>query len=113
LKAVPYVLVALSIGCSTSPVENTGAVGYKYHTLIRDSSGKYRNGSVLAPGDTFVYQYGFRWKDVVEIDKDLSVAAKAFIELRHGAPPECTSGIKIIKIIRGENGGVAANVECI
>jgi hypothetical protein len=113
LRALPYALAALSIGCSTSPAESTGAVGYKYHTLIRDSSGKYRNADVLSPGDIFVYQYGIRWKDLVEIDKDLSVAAKVFIERRHGAPPECTSGIKIVKIIRGENGGVAANVECI
>lgn len=112
LKAVLYALVALSSGCSTSPAENAATVGYKYHTLIRDSSGHYRNADVPDPGDTFVYQYGFRWYDLVEIDKDLSVAAKAMIERRHGVPPECANGIKIIKIIRGENGGVAANVEC-
>ena len=113
LKAAPCVLVALSIGCSAYPAANTEAPGYKYHTLIRDPSGHYRNADVLGTGDTFVYQYGLRWKDLVEIDKDLSVAAKTFIERRHGAPAGCTRGIKIIKIIRGENGGVAANVECI
>jgi len=106
-------LVALSVGCSTSPPESATAVGYKYHTFIRDLSGHYRNADVLDPGETFVYQYGFRWSDLVEIDRDLSVAAKSFIEQRHGVPPECKSGIKVIKIIRGENGGVAANVECI
>ncbi len=112
LNALPYAL-ALSIGCSTFPPESAAAVGYKYQTLIRDSSGHYRNVGLPNPGEAFVYQYGFRGNDLVSIDKDLSVAAKTFIERRHGAPPECTNGFKIFKIIRGENGGVAANVECI
>ncbi len=112
LRVVLYSIAACSVGCSTYPPEVKKATGYRYATLIRDSSGHYRSGNVLDLGETFVYQYGFWWRDLVEIDKDLAVAAKSIIKQRSGVPPECTGGIKIIEIIRGENGGVAANVEC-
>jgi hypothetical protein len=65
-----------------------------------------------AGGFAYVYSYGFRLHDLREIDPDLSVAAKSFIERRHGIPPECINGIKIIATGFLENGGAAANAEC-
>ena len=106
-------LLSLAGGCSSLAPESTHSAGYKYHTLIRSASGHYRNADVLEPGDTFVYAYGFRLKDLLDISPDLSVAAKTFIERRHGVPPECVNGIKIIATGRGENGGASANAECL
>ena len=86
--------------------------GYKYFTLTRDRSGQYRNGSPTDPDDTAVYSYSFRYFDLVKINPDMEVAVRQIIETRNGVPPECTSGFHVEKIIRGEGGGVAANIEC-
>jgi hypothetical protein len=112
IRALSGALMLTLIGCSTLGPEEPHSVGYKYFTLIRDSSGHYRNADILGPGETFVYSYGFRRKDLIAIDQDLSVASKKFIEQRHGVPPECTNGIKVISTGLGENGGASANVEC-
>jgi hypothetical protein len=104
--------LVVTSGCSTSPPERSPTSGYKYHTLIRSASGKYRHADVLELGETYVYSYGFRVKDLHEISHDLSVAAKIFIERRNGIPPECTNGIKIIATGLLENGGAAASAEC-
>ena len=107
-----FMLVLATGACSTPSADSGAKVRYKYHSLVRDSSGHYRNGVPLEPGDTSVFSYSFRVADLEALDNDLAIAARKFIEQRHAEPRECPNGIEIAAVGRLENGGVAARVEC-
>lgn len=112
VRLLGLLLLLATAACSTPSADTGATVRYKYHLLVRDSAGHYRNGVPLEPGDTPVFSYSFRAAELEALDKDPSVAARKFIEQRHAEPIECTNGIVIAAIGRLENGGVAARVEC-
>lgn len=85
---------------------------YKYDTIIRDSSGRYRGNSDLNLGDTRVYFYSFRGTALAKISPDQKMAIREMIESRGGGPIDCLLGFKIIDIGRSQYGGVTAKLEC-
>lgn len=88
------------------------STGYKYFTRIRDSSGKYRDGGPLGPGDTYFYTYDISPSALDAISSDRELAAHQFIESRNAVPPECISGFRVVHLGSLENGAVVVSIEC-
>ena len=114
MKLSPYLLLLVLAGCATPRHDYLSPpYGYKYFTLIRDTSGKYHQGpGILEPGETYAFSYAFRRTDLEAISSDHSVAVKKFIEGRRAIPPECTNGINVVSVGFTGNSGVTAHVEC-
>lgn len=101
------------VGCMHNeyPLEKK-TQGYEYFTLSRDKAGNYRNGPPIDQSETAVYNYGFRYVDLLAINPDMKTAVKHFIEMRHAAPPECAQGFIVVNVGRTGNSGVTAGIEC-
>lgn len=109
---VSLIILAIAFtGCASSSAISTDA--YKYTPVVRDNSGHLVADFLAKPNEIIHYHYGFRRTELEEINSDMNVSVKVFIERHRAIPPECTKGIRVAKIIAVENASLmTANIEC-
>ena len=110
IKGLLFTLTTfVAVGCTTGPrsdLQSGEPAQLRYRTLVRDISGKYRDGIPQNAGDITVFIFNAGRREVTARGDDSLLAARALLEDTKSVPPECNGNYSVIGYSANGSGAV-------